>query len=803
MSRNYLITAWRLFRRNKLYSTINLAGLSIGIAASLVILIFVRSEVSYDKYHRYSDRIYRISVDPFATAAPSFTYLLQSDYPQIEEIARIFRMGKGQIQLEDQVFAEDNIVFAEDNIFGIFDIDLLKGSLTNPLSQPNSVILSETLALKYFNSSNVTGKQILLNDEFLIQVAGVFRDQPYNTHFHMDMIVSYLTLKGIYGEGAEDYFWGSTNYTDNVTYTYFRVRKDAVINEMIASFPDFINRHLDDREDKTAGRPPSDFVKFDICKVSDIHLHSRKLGEVEVNGNIQYVRIFFIAGIFILLIACINFINLNTARAITRAKEIGLKKIIGATKMTLIRQFMMETLFFTVSASVLACLLVIAFEPNLNNTFELSYALNPVKNVQDVLMILGIIAGTTLLAGIYPAIYLSAYQPVSIIKNVISRGKKGNLLRNSLVIFQFAISIGLIISVLIVFRQLNYIRKADVGFERENIILIPTTDEIFKGWPVIKSRLQKLPFVSASTLSKRTPGSELLDAPGFTITLDSQVVDGSFLMPHNRVDFDFFETYDIPIIAGRTFSREFSTDSMQAFIINEAALRELGLKNPDEAIGLPVTVPGGIKGNIIGVTRDFNYESLKKQIIPVITYIIPRQANTMAIRITPGQTDKKIKSIRELFYDLIPDYSFNYTFLDDRINALYQNESRMLAIFKYFSMITILIAMFGLFGLSVYNTETRIKEIGIRKVNGATLKNILELLVRQFFYWIAVAYLIILPVSYLLSKKWLESFAYKTNIPWWIFGLTFIGVILVAMLTVSYQTLKAARKNPVEVLKYE
>jgi len=803
MLRNFFNTTVRIFFRNKAYSLINIIGLSVGLTVSLVISKYVTSELSYDTYHQYADRIYRINVDPFASIAPSFKYLLEADYSQIEEITRIFRLGKGQIKIGEDVFTEENIVFAEENLFEIFNVPLLQGQHSKALAEPGYMIISESMARKYFNSIDVVGKQILLDNDFLFQITGVFADMPYNTHFHMNMIVSYLTLKGLYGEGADDYFWGTTNFTDNATYTYFRVAKESDMETMISSFPAFIDNHLDQRENKTEGQPPSDFIQFDVFKVSDIHLHSKKWAEAEVNGNIQYVRIFSIVGIFILVIACINFINLNTARAVTRAKEIGLKKIIGATRRLLVGQFLLETFFFILLSFIFAYLLIQITETIIVNSLNLSYSLNPITNYFDAIMITVIIILTTLLAGLYPAYYLSAFRPVSIIKNEISKGRKSSRFRNLLVIFQFTISIGLILCVLIVFRQMQFIKKVNLGFDRENIILLPTSDEIIYHWPNVKNALENMSQVTSTTLSKRTPGSELLDAPGFSITLKDEVINNTFQMPHNRVDFDFFKTYGINIIAGRTFSREYSTDSLEAFIINESAVRELGLSNPEEAINLPVTVYGGRKGKIIGVAEDFNYESLKKEVVPIITYIRPEEVNTLAIKLVSRSVSESITEIKQYFQKQFPGYSFEFTFIDERINALYQNEARMLTIFKYFSVVTIIIAMIGLLGLSIYNTENRIKEIGIRKVNGATLIDILFLLVKNLSLWISIAFIIVLPLAYVFLNKWLESFAYKTNMPWWIFMLTLVGILIISWLSVFYQSLKAALKNPVEVLRYE
>jgi putative ABC transport system permease protein len=802
MLRNFLITPFRVFKRNKIYSLINIIGLSVGIVVCLVIYNYVSFEVSYDKYHRFSDRIYRISRNPFATLAPSFTYLLKKEYSNIEEIVRIFRLGNSQISIEEDKYVEENVVFAEANIFKVFDIKLLKGNPETALAEPQKLILSESLSKIYFKNIDPIGQQIILDNEYLFQVTGIFQDFPKNTHFHMDIILSYESLRGLFGEGSDDYFWGTNNYSDNVTYTYFRTNKDAEIKNILSTIPAMIDRHLDDRDDKSEGRPPSDYIHLDIMSMGDIHLLSHKMGEAESNGNILYIRLFSIVGFFILLIASINFINLNTARATQRAKEIGLKKIIGADRRLLIYQFVSETFFYIIISSVVAYIITAAIAPFLNQSLDITFTINPLSNITALITIITIILLTTLLAGLYPAIFLSAFQPIAVIKNEITKGKKASLFRNILVIFQFAISIGLIISVIVVYRQMIFIKNADLGFKKENIILLPISDEIKDNWNSAKINLEKQTDVISATISKRSPGSELLDAPGFSIKTKDELIENEFTMPHNRVGFDFFKTYGIELVAGRAFDINYSTDSLEAFVINEAAVKRLGLTDPKTAVGLETTVSGR-KGNIIGVVKNFNYESLRNEIIPIITYIRPGEANTITIKLSEGNVSQKIENVKNFFNQNFPSYSFDYRFLDEKISKLYQNEERLLSVFRYFASITILIAMIGLFGLSIFNAESRTKEIGIRKVNGASILDIISLLSKKFTLWIILAFVIASPVAYMFMNKWLGNFAFKVKIPWWAFLITLIIILVIAFFSIFYQTLKAAIKNPVESLRYE
>jgi len=373
MLKNFFITSWRVFKRNKTYSFINIIGLSIGIAVCLVIYNYISFELSYDKYHQHSERIYRISRDPFATLAPSFTYLIKKEYPEIEEIVRIFRLGNSQINIDEDKYVEENVVFAESNIFEVFDITLLSGTPETALTEPQKMIISEKLAKVYFKDADPLGQQILLDNQYLFQISGVFKDFPENTHFSMDLILSYESLRGLFGEDSEDYFWGINNYSDNVTYTYFRINKEADVKKIYSTLPSMIDKNLDNRQDKTEGRPPSDFIQLQIMQVSDVHLFSRKMGEAESNGNIIYIRIFSIVGFFILLIACINFINLNTARATQRVKEIGLKKIMGADRNLLIYQFFSETFFYIILSVVVAFILTAGLEQILKQSLNITF----------------------------------------------------------------------------------------------------------------------------------------------------------------------------------------------------------------------------------------------------------------------------------------------------------------------------------------------------------------------------------------------------------------------------------------------
>jgi putative ABC transport system permease protein len=647
------------------------------------------------------------------------------------------------------------------------------------------------------------------------------RDVPENSHLHFDFLASFITFKGHfpYHKDGSDYFFGTTNFSDNVTYTYMRLAGDADSREVAARFPGFIDRHLPTYESETGDiiYPsqwnnlvpgdiiyPSQWNNLVLRKVTDIHLYSHTNNELEPNSDIRYVTLFTLIAAFILIIACINFMNLSTARAIKRAREVGLRKVVGANRKLLTAQFLGESLLFALLAMALALALVSILLPYFSAFSGHELSLGLLTNAEGLLILAGVLLITGLAAGLYPAVYLSAYKPATILRGELTRGTRGAMMRKIMVVFQFAISAALIISVGVVFKQMRFLKNADLGFQRENIVMIPSNRVVLQNWFEIKNELLKNPRILAATLSKRAPSGRLLDAPGFRAEVNGEMVDGSFSMPHNRVEHDFFKTYGMKIVAGRDFSVDFPTDENEAFILNETAVRRLGLISPEDAVGLPMeTRAPDLKGRVIGVVADFNYESLHKEIVPMVTYIQVGQTNTVSLRIAAGNIQETIAYVQGIWGRFHPGYPVSYTFLDDRLNALYRNETRMMEMFGYFSMLAIFIACLGLFGLASFTTEQRTKEIGVRKVLGATVSKIIILLSREFAKWVLVANIIAWPIAYFAMNTWLNSFAYRTNIGWAAFLLTGVLTSMIALLTVSYQSVKAALANPADSLRYE
>jgi putative ABC transport system permease protein len=802
--RNLIITI-RNFARNKAYSVINILGLSIGIACVLVILSWVKFEMSFDKYHQYSDRIYMVQKPPFSTLAPSFVPLLKQDFPEIEEITRMTEGGELIVKYGEKSFLEKKIFFAEENIFNILSMEMLAGEMKTALSQPNCIILTESMAHKYFGTSNPLGKIIMLSDTLPFSITGVIKNIPANSHFHFDFLASYLTLKHI----DYEYFFGSHNFSDNVCITYMRLAKDTDPLVLEAKLPQFINRYQDPFKDEGGKfHLASEFNQIKLVRITDIHLFSHTLNDIETNGDIKYVRIFSLIALFILLIACINFINLSIAKGLRRAKEVALRKALGSGKGKIILEMILDSLVYTIIALFLAIVIYETAIPYFRSFWDGWTGQKFFSNPVNLLFIAGIMAFINLVAGLYPAVYISRFQPIQLLKNSLavisqhsSKAERG-LMRKMLVVIQFSISIAVIIGIGVISKQIKYMQNSDLGYKKENVIMFSADDALLSKWNDFKQRLLSNPGIKQVTASKRTPTGRLLDDPGFEININGHLVNHGFPMPHNRVEYDFFRTYGIGIIAGRDFDGNIQTDETEAAIINETAVRQLNLDNANQAVGLRIKLDGEYK-TIIGVCRDFHYESLHHKISSIVTYITKNELNTVAVRLAPGKVTEQIKFIRNIWDESHNDIAFEYTFLEERVNIQYQHEQRMLKLFNWFGLLAILIACMGLYGLTAYSTVRRTKEIGIRKVNGASTMEIMKMLSLDFTKWIIVAFVLVCPISYYFMHTWLQNFAYKTPIGWLVFAVSGIVVLIISFLTVCWQSYLAANRNPVEALKYE
>ncbi len=819
MLNNDLKIAWRNITRRKGPAFLNIFGLAVGLSVCLSILIYYRHETRYDTSHEYRDRIVRFEprfLNPdgsenggFATLAPGFVPLLAKDFPAIEKIARLVSLksfGDTFVTNGESVTREQRVFLADPEFLEILTLPFIEGDPRSALSEPNTVILSSSTARRYFPDGPALGRMLKIESRItgsaLFRVSGVMKDMSLNSHFHGDLVGSLATVKAI--ESLGSYFYGTTNLTDNVAYVYARLASKTTAASFEASFPAFLDRALPARAAED-GRPlrPSSRLRLVVQPVPGIHLQARNDNEIEPGGDPKMLSFFVLIAGLILAVACINFVNLATARASKRAREVGLRKVMGGRRKTLAFQFMLESVMVVfvslVAGLAFTRLTLPAFSSMAGRPLSFAAVLEP----GSLLILAAVFLLASLAAGLYPAAYISGFRPAAILRGELTRGSRGAFFRKVLVVFQFAVSVVLIVGVGVVGRQMRFLHDADLGFDRENVILLPVSAEIIRGWDDVRRELTADMSVLEAALSKRAPSGSLQDAPGFTATVNGRLVNGGFRLPHNRVSREFFRAYKMRFVAGRDFSEEFPSDDNEAYILNETAVRRLGWASPQDAVGQPFSVAGGRNGRVIGVTADFNYESLHKAIVPIATYFSPGQANTLSVRLAAGRIEEALKHVRSVWNRYRPGFPFEFDFLDDRLNGLYQNEQRMMRMFRAFGGLAILVAGLGLFGLASYAAEQRTREIGIRKVMGASAVRVVAMFAAEFGRWVCAAILIAWPVGYLLMKRWLGGFAYKTTVGWAPFLASAALSLVIALATVVSRTFRAASANPAESLRHE
>jgi putative ABC transport system permease protein len=811
MIKNYFKIAWRNLLKYRFISFINLFGLTVGITCCLLILAYILNETSYDRYNEKADRIYRVTRSfnnadgvvslHLGTVAPPFGPLLQSQFPDIEKMTRMLQNGSTLLKYKEKNFNEKNVFFADENMMDVFTVQMVKGNGKNALNDPFSIMLTEELAQKYFGNENPIDKSIRLNNQFECKVTGVFKAFPNNAHIHPEIMVSFNTLKdpAIYGEEGL-----RTNFGNNSFLTYILLPKNYPAASMQAKFPNFLDTRVH------LGGTPSTFktstsTKLFLQKLTDIHLHSHLDFEAEENGDIKRVYIFSAIALFILLIACINYMNLSTARSALRAREIGVRKAIGADKKELVIQFLSESVIVAWAASLLALLLTLLALPWLNKMSGQELSLNILLQAKVLVAILLVPFVVGILSGIYPAVFMSSFQPVKVLKGTFKIGGSSISFRKALVITQFGISIILIICTAVVFQQLHFMRNANPGYSKEHIITINYPQQITKNYESFRNELLQNSGIKDAARSSRIPTGRLLDNAGASSISGDSLVPVTSDIKYVVTDPDFVPTYDIRMKAGRNFSRAYGTDTA-GFIVNEATVKMIGWKDNAKAVGTAFSY-GAVRGRIIGVMDGFHFESMHQKIVPIIL-LLPAandggSYNQLSIKIAGKNLPGEIAAIEKIFKKFDPETPFNYTFLDERFNQLYAAEQKQASLFTTFACIAILIACLGLFGLSAFAISQRIKEIGIRKVLGASTNSIVKLLSRDFFILVIVAALIAFPIAWYAMHNWLQNFAYRIDIAWWIFVLSAIIAGAVALATVSFQALKASLSNPVKNLRTE
>ncbi len=806
MLRNYLLIALRNLRKHKTFGFINITGVAVGLACFLLITLYVKDELSYDRYNTNADRIYRVSRTflssegtpslRLAQAAPPFGPLLKQDFPEAEQVVRTLN-SDGLVRYGEHSFNEENMYFADGTLFKVFDFDLVSGNPDQALVNPFSILFSRPMAEKYFGTENALGKTVRLNNQYDLTVTGVFEPLPAQAHMHPDFLVSFSTLNDNRVYGADGL---RTNWSNNSFNTYMLLkpgRSGAPVDpaRIEAALPEFQNRHVPAEE----GRKPSAFSVLNLQKLTDIHLRSHTDSELEPTGDISYIYLFSAIGLFILLIACINYMNLATARSAGRAKEVGMRKVVGALRSQLIGQFLSESFVLVTLALGVAIGLMLICLPVLNEFTTKHLSFRQLLNPTFLSILFGITVLTGLVAGSYPAFFLTSFRPLGVLKGQISSAMRTGKLRQVLVITQFAIAIALIISTAVVYNQMKYIQDYRLGYQKEQMLLLSDVGDSTTNYETLKQQLIETGAVRDMGRSSRIPSGRLLDSYGGMAMKGDSMAPIKTNLRALRVDYDFIPTYQIGMAAGRNFSRSYSTDTSMV-VLNETAVRQLGW-TPEQAIGKPFQY-GPAKGQIIGVTKDFHFESLHQQMSALAMILTPRQLNWLSIPLQ-GNIPASVQRIETVWKKFFPERPFDYQFLDARFDRLYAREQTQQTLFSIFAGVAILISCLGLFGLSMFMAEQRTKEIGIRKVLGASEASLVVLFSKDFMKLVVVALVIASPVAWYAMHTWLTDFAYRTDIHWWVFLLAGGLTVGIALLTVSFQSVKAALTNPVKSLRSE
>jgi len=797
MFKNYLKIALRNIRRHKGFSFINIVGLAIGMACCILIVLFVRDELGYDSYHTQADQIYRVikktetkgEMSVSLSTPPPLGPALVHDFPDIVNYVRFISTLEDEVLIgyKDKKFYETRFFFADQTVFNVFSFSLIKGNPETALQEPYSVLITEEIADKYFGEDDPLGKVLNFNNRDDYRITGVLRNIPHNSHFRFDFLASFVTLNHYFILPLDD--WGSC-----ALYTYLLIPEKDSASEMEEKFGGFLQSHV--------GK--DHWLKdLHLQPLTSIHLHSHFKGEIEANGEMAYVYIYSAIALLILLIASINFINLSTARHLNRAREVGMRKVLGANRAQVIRQYLGESVLLTFIALPVSLVLVELFLPVFNSLVKKELTVGYIHNLPLVLAMVAVTFLIGAVSGIYPALFLSAFQPTRIFRGGFQSGSPRSRLRSILVLAQFSISILLIACTLIINNQLNYIRNKKLGFDKEHVLVLPLKERsILYMYRSIRNELLQNPNVLKVAIASDAPGQTGINSNPFLP--EGYEKDNRIFIPNMRVDYDFIETMGIEIAEGRGFFPEFTTDASQAFILNEAACRKIGWESP---LGKQLEwFPGGDrykKGSVIGVVKDFHFKSLHREIEPLVLHIWPGSYDNILIRMRPDDIKGTLSYVQKIWNTLAPNFPFIYSFLDEDFDKLYRSEERLGRIFIYFSLLSIFIASLGLIGLASYSAEQRTKEIGIRKVLGASVSNIVLLLSKEFTRWALLANFIAWPIAYSIMHSWLQNFAYRAGIGLGTFLFTATLTFLIALVSVGYQSLTAALADPVRSLRYE
>ena len=817
MLKNFFTVALRYLWRNKATTLIHVLGLALGIATFLLIVLFVQRELSFDRFNKKADRIVRVIFHgkmnggeiKEANVMPPVAAALKADFPEVLDAVRLQNTGVHRITYGEKTFREDDLAFADSNFFRLFTLPLLAGDPNTALLQPNSVVITKAVAKKYFGDANPIGKVLQLPDDHAaFTVTGMIDRVPDNAHFHFDLFASMITLPD-----SRNNSWMTSNY-----FTYLELPKGYDPKKLEAKLPGEVDKYMGPEIQRAMGISLSQFrsngnaLGFELQPLTSIHLHSELTGELEANGDVRYVYIFGAVALFMLLIACINFVNLSTASAGKRAKDVGIRKVLGSMRGALIGQFLSESLLLALFSTLIAIGLVYWALPFFNRLAGQELAIHWLSNPWLIPALLFFVLFTGLAAGIYPAFVLSAFKPVMVLKGFFTSGKRSAGLRGALVVFQFMISISLIIGTAVVFRQLSFIQHEKLGYDRDQVLIIQETGWLGDHQDVFRRELQQDPRVASVSASGYLPAGNSY-GNNFLIYSDqnkAQLINSI----RYEVDEQYLPTLGMTLAAGRNFSTSFGADST-AIIVNETTARNFGwmtagATGPQAAAGAlnhTITRPDNenksITYHVIGVVRDFHFRSLHDLITPLVMTLGTGAGTNFIVKTRTRDVARLLVNAKKQWAALNAGAPFSYSFLDDRFNKTYNSEQHIGLILGIFAGLTIFVACLGLFGLATFTVERRTREIGIRKVLGANTRSIVTLLSREFLGLVGLAFLIAAPLAGLLMNKWLHDFSYRISIGWWIFALAALLAIAITMLTVGLRALRAAMANPIKSLRTE
>lgn len=790
MIRNYLRIAFRNLYKHKAYTTINLFGLAIGVACTVLIFLFVADELSFDRYHENADRIFRIAVDltdsngnvsSFARSGSPWGPALVQDFPEVLNSVRFRFVGSVLFTHGENRLYEGNGLFADPSVFEVFSFRLLKGDPNKALDKPNAIVINQDLAKRYFGDENPVGQTLDIEGDYYV-VTALMENVPHNSHFRFDFLIPFSVHVATRPAFMEE--WTTLNY-----HVYILLKDGQSAAGLAEKLPEFQERHL---PATNVGR-----TRAILQPLTAIHLGSNRSREFEVNSSMSTVYILSSIAFLILLIACINFMNLTTAKATGRIKEVGLRKVVGAQRGQLIGQFMGESWLLCMLSIGLALIMVEIALPELNALTGRPLKTDYFGSLDFLVGLLCLIVFVSLLSGSYPAFYLSSFRPIVFLKGTF-RGFSASFLRKALVISQFSASIALIICVGIVYDQMNFIQDLDLGFNKEQVLAVRMRDNnVQESFEVLASRFKEnSKVISVAAASGNLGGGDW----GIPVRKEGADIETSIGTRMLCIDYEYLETMELTLASGRNFSQAFSTDDDDAFIINETAAAELGFEKP---LGQRIQLGDWKKGAIVGIVKDFHFRSLYENIDPIVMFIEPSNFNYFMVRVRPEGIESTLNHLSEVYHEYAPSRPFVYTFLDQDFENLYHSDRRLSEVFAAFALIGIFIACLGLLGLCSYTTEQRTREIGVRKVLGASTSRIMLMISNDFLRLVLLSFIIAAPIAYLAMNSWLDNFAYRTGMDLFTFAISGVLALLVAWLTIGYHSIKAARSNPVTALRYE